>query len=73
MFVRSVQACMAAGIARGEVVHIDATLIRADVSWESLGLRHADAAMAQSDGDPSSETGAKAELNRAGFVGGWFS
>ena len=47
MFVRTVQACVAAGIARGEVVHIDATLIRADVSWEGLGVRHADAAMAQ--------------------------
>lgn len=58
MFVRTVQACVAAGIARGEVVHIDATLIRADVSWESLGVRHADAAMTQGDGDPRSKAGA---------------
>ena len=36
IFQRSVQACVAAGIAKGEVVHIDASLIRADVSWESL-------------------------------------
>ena len=42
MFARTVQACVAAGIAKGEVVHIDATLIRADVSWESLGVRHAE-------------------------------
>ena len=55
---------MAAGIARGEVVHIDATLIRADVSWESLGIRHADAAMVQGDGDPPSEIEAKAELTK---------
>jgi len=55
IFVRIVRACMAAGIARGEVVHIDATLIRADVSWESLGVRHADAAMAQDDGGVPSE------------------
>lgn len=54
MFIRIVQACMAAGIARGEVVHIDATLIRADVSWESLGVRHAEAAMAQ-DGNVTSD------------------
>ena len=54
MFIRTVQACMAAGIARGEVVHIDATLIRADVSLESLGIRHADAAMDQGDGDLAS-------------------
>jgi IS5 family transposase len=60
MFVRTVQACMAAGIARGEVVHIDATLIPADVSWESLAVRHADAAMAQEDDGPSSETRTKA-------------
>jgi hypothetical protein len=55
---------MAAGIARGEVVHVDATLIRADVSWESLGVRHADAALAQSDGDPTDEPGAKADRPR---------
>jgi transposase len=65
MFVRTVQACMAAGIARGEVVHVDATLIRADVSWESLGVRHADAALAQNDDDPTREPGAKPDPIRA--------
>lgn len=50
VFARTVRACVAAGIARGEVVHIDATLIRADVAWESLGARHADAVMAQDGG-----------------------
>jgi Transposase DDE domain len=45
-----VRACVEAGIAKGEVVHIDATLIRADVAWESLGGRHADAVPAQ-DGE----------------------
>ena len=65
MFVRTVQACVAAGIARGEVVHIDATLIRADVSWESLGIKHSDAAMAQDDGDPSSATGVKIQTAKA--------
>jgi transposase len=59
MFVRIVPTCVAAGIAPGEVVHIDATLIRADVWWESLGIRHADAAMAQDDDAPSNETGAQ--------------
>jgi IS5 family transposase len=43
IFERSVQACIAAGIAKGEVVHVDASLIRADVSWESLAVRHVDA------------------------------
>ena len=59
MFVHTVQACVAAKIARGEIVHVDATLIRADVSWESLGTRHADAASVQNGGggpdEPSSE------------------
>jgi len=38
IFERTVQACVAAGIAKGEVVHVDASLIRADVSWESLAI-----------------------------------
>jgi transposase len=40
IFDHTVQACMAAKIATGEIVHIDASLIRADVSWESLVERH---------------------------------
>ena len=40
IFCRSVQACGEAGLIDGETVHIDATLIRADVSWESLTTRH---------------------------------
>jgi transposase len=43
IFTRTVQACLAAGIAKGEVVHIDSTLVRADVSWEAIARRHADA------------------------------
>jgi transposase-like protein len=35
-----VRACVDAKIAKGEVVHVDASLIRADVSWESLAVRH---------------------------------
>ena len=41
MFDRTVRCCVAAGIARGEVVHVDATLIRANVSWASMVERHA--------------------------------
>ena len=33
----------AAGIATGEVVHIDATPVRADVSWDAIARRHAGA------------------------------
>jgi transposase len=67
VFARTVQACVAAGIAKGEVVHIDATLIRADVAWESLGVQHADAVLAQdADGaaDPEATT-AEADKRRA--------
>jgi transposase len=49
IFARTVKACVGAKIAKGEVVHIDATLIRADVSWDSLGLQHADAMLAEDD------------------------
>lgn len=43
IFARTVRACVAAGIAKGEVVHIDSTLVRADVSWEAIARKHADA------------------------------
>jgi len=34
--------CIDAGLVNGETVHIDSTLIRADVSWESLTTQYAD-------------------------------
>jgi transposase len=40
IFKRTVAACLKAKIATGEVVHIDASLIRANVSWDSLVERH---------------------------------
>src|SRR5690554_1268345 len=43
VFERTVRACIDAKIATGEVVHVDASLIRADVSWEGLALRHIEA------------------------------
>jgi transposase len=50
IFQRTVRACVAAGIAKGEVVHVDASLIRADVSWESLAAQHV-GAIAEVNGD----------------------
>jgi IS5 family transposase len=51
IFERTAKACVAAKIAKGEIVHVDASLIRADVSWESLAVRHVDAvAEANEDG-----------------------
>lgn len=52
IFERSVRACIEARVATGEVVHIDASLIRADVSWESLALHHVEA-VAEANGDES--------------------
>jgi len=42
IFLRTVQQCLEAGLVSGETVHVDATLIRADVSWESLARQHAE-------------------------------
>ncbi|MGE8131936.1 transposase [Methylobacterium sp. NPDC080182] len=50
IFERTVRACITAGIAKGEVVHVDASLIRADVSWESLVARHVEG-VAEVNGD----------------------
>ena len=57
IFRRAVSACVDAGIAKGEVVHVDATLIRADAGWKSMVDRHAEA-VASGNGDAAAEEGA---------------
>lgn len=55
IFKRTVAACAQAGLVDGDTVHVDATLIRADVSWESLSTTYAEkvmAANANGDDDP---------------------
>lgn len=42
IFQKTVRMCINAGLVNGETVHIDSTLIRADVSWESLTTEYAD-------------------------------
>jgi len=42
IFQKTVRMCIDAGLVNGETVHIDSTLIRADVSWESLTTEYAD-------------------------------
>lgn len=42
IFQKTVELCIQAGLVDGGTVHVDATLIRADVSWESLVERHAE-------------------------------
>ena len=41
------RACIDAGLVSGETVHIDATLIRADVSWESVATDYAEQTLAE--------------------------
>lgn len=53
IFQRTVQACCEAGLVNGETVHIDATLIRADVSWESLTARHVEGVLEANSEDDS--------------------
>ena len=62
IFKRTVTACLEARIATAEVVHIDASLIRANVSWDSLAERHAGKVVAENDGDR--ETEAKRQRGR---------
>lgn len=45
VFQRTVELCARAGLVNVETVHVDATLIRADVSWESLSSAHAGASL----------------------------
>jgi IS5 family transposase len=56
IFQRTVKACIDKGLVSGETVHIDATLIRADVSWESITVQHADKVLQEN------ETGDDAEV-----------
>jgi transposase len=55
IFRRTVEACIRAGLVSGETVHVDATLIRADVSWESLTTEHAEKVLSENRDDPPEE------------------
>jgi len=59
IFQRTVKACMDAGLVNGETVHIDSTLIRADVSWDSLTTEYADKVFKENqaeDGDADADS-----------------
>ena len=49
IFQRTVKACIDKGLVSGETVHIDATLIRADVSWERITVQHADKVLQENE------------------------
>ena len=57
IFQKTVQSCVDANLVNGETVHIDATLIRADVSWESMTTEHAEAVIEQNDHDGDNSKG----------------
>lgn len=57
IFQKTVQGCIDAGLVNGETVHIDATLIRADVSWQSMSTEHAEAVIEQNDHDGDNPKG----------------
>jgi hypothetical protein len=53
IFEPTVKACIAAKIATGEVVHVDASLSRANVSWETLAVRHVEAVSTANEPAPA--------------------
>jgi len=55
IFEKTVTACVLAGLVNGETVHVDSSLIRADVSWESLTTRHAEQVLEQNQDPENSE------------------
>lgn len=69
IFERTVADCVAQGLVTGETVHIDATLIRANASMDSLGRVHADAVLkanAQETSDPNPEPEPSSGASRPG-------
>jgi len=52
IFKRVVKACIDAGLVDGKKIHIDATLIRADVSWESMVEEHTDRVIKENGSEP---------------------
>jgi transposase len=67
IFQKIVQQCVDAGLVGGKTVHIDATLIRADVSWESLVQIHTDKVLEENpstDESPEDPTPRKAKSSK---------
>ncbi len=60
IFQRTVEACLKAKIATAEVVHIDASLTRANVSWESLVERHTTEVLVENETEDEIEVEKKA-------------
>lgn len=69
---RSVAQCVQAGLVGGEAGHLDATLIRADVSWESLVAVYVERSLAENPlppepaGGPATAAAADAAVDEGG-------
>jgi len=59
IFQKTVDACVKAGLVDLDTVHVDATLIRADVSWESLVEVHAGKVLSENPDDDGPGDGGK--------------
>ena len=57
IFLKTVQSCIDANLVNGDTVHVDATLIRADVSWESLTTEHAETVIKENASDEDKPKG----------------
>lgn len=57
IFQKTVELCIEKGLVDGETVHVDATLIRADVSWESLTVKHAEEVLEENQDEKSDKPG----------------
>jgi transposase len=55
IFERTVAQCIEHGLVSAETVHVDATLIRANVSWESITAGHAERLWRENPEEPSRE------------------
>jgi transposase len=51
IFQRTVQECVKAGLVNADTVHVDATLVRADVSWASIVEVHSERVVEENDDD----------------------
>jgi transposase len=66
VFQKTIEACIAHDLVGGETMHIDATLIRADVSWASVSAKHAEKVLAENpSADDSEEASSKENTSDA--------
>lgn len=66
IFKRTVGECVKAGLVDGGTVHVDATLIRADVSWESLVEEHVEQVIDENGPEAGPDDGSESRPKRPG-------